>query len=312
MELLVSVFFSVLCIVLGLGLWANRQAALRQRHRIAAARLSGVAEVTPRTAAPVRREPARAAASRFPALRWAEVAIAQAGLELSPQTLLLSIIALAIAGPALMAFWPRTPAAAAAGLSFPLVPIIWLCTKRTRRLKTLAHQIPYLLDTLKSALESGHTLLRGLQMAAQNNPEPLAGELRGIVDQVRVGVNLPLALESMCRRVPIEELTFLADAVGVQDEVGSSLAEILEHVAQSIRNRQRLDDQIRVITSQSRMSARIVSALPAIILSVFFLVRPDYVEVLFKNPIGIRMLEAALVMDVVAYFIMREIARVDY
>jgi tight adherence protein B len=116
----------------------------------------------------------------------------------------------------------------------------------------------------------------------------------------------------MCRRVPVEELTFLADAVGVQDEVGSSLAEILEHVAQSIRNRQRLDDQIKVITSQSRMSARIVSALPAIILSVFFLVRPDYVEILFQNPIGMRMLEAALVMDIVAYFIMREIARVDY
>ena len=121
--------------------------------------------------------------------------LAQAGLELAPQTLLVSLIGLAIAGPALAAFWLRTTTAVAVGLSLPLVPIIWLRRMRTRRLKTLAHQIPYLLDTLKSALESGHTLLRGLQMAAQNNPEPLAGELRGIVDQVRVGVSLPLALE---------------------------------------------------------------------------------------------------------------------
>ena len=116
----------------------------------------------------------------------------------------------------------------------------------------------------------------------------------------------------MCRRVPIDELSFLADAVGVQEETGSSLAEILQHVAQSIRNRQRLNDQIKVLTSQSRMSAIIVSALPAVILGAFFLMRGDYVEVLFHDPVGIRMLEAAIAMDVLAYFIMREIARVDY
>jgi tight adherence protein B len=149
-------------------------------------------------------------------------------------------------------------------------------------------------------------------MASANNPEPLASELRFIIDQVRVGVTLPLAIEAMYRRVPVEELGFLASAVSVQADSGSSLAEILEHVSQSIRYRQRLDDQIRTLTSQSRSSAMIVSALPAVVLGVFSLLRADYVRVLFTNPLGVKLLEAAIVLDFLAFVIMRRIAQVDF
>ncbi|HXR25403.1 MAG TPA: type II secretion system F family protein [Candidatus Binataceae bacterium] len=313
MELLASIFFAVLFIVLAISLWANRNAEHVQRQRVAGVRLEGsfgaVLEGTPGA----RREPTRDTAGPWhPVLRWAGELLAQAGLDFAPETLLVSLVALALAGPALASIWLQTDTAIIAGLSLPFVPLFWLRRRRSQRLKTLAHQIPYLLDTLKAALEAGHTLLRGLQMAAQNNPEPLATELRVIVDQVRVGVNLPMALESMYRRVPIDDLGFLADAVSVQEETGSSLAQILKHVAQSIRNRQRLADQIRVLTSQSRMSAMIVAALPGVILGAFSLMRSDYTDILFHDPLGNRMLEAACIMDVLAFFIMREIARVDY
>lgn len=313
MELLVAIFFAVLFIVLAVSLWANRHADHLRRLRVAGTRLVGSSGAAPATTPGARRELARdATAPWYPLVRWAGDALAQAGLELAPETLLVSLVALTLAGPALAAIWLPVNTALAGGLSIPLVALFWLRDRRQRRLKTLAHQIPYLLDTLKAALEAGHTLLRGLQMAAQNNPEPLAGELRVIVDQVRVGVNLPLALEAMYRRVPIDDLSFLTDAVSVQEETGSSLAQILEHVAQSIRNRQRLADQIRVLTSQSRMSAIIVAALPGVILGAFSLMRGDYTAALFHTPIGNRMLEAGCAMDVVAFFIMREIARVDY
>jgi tight adherence protein B len=313
MELIIAIFFTVLFIVLAISLWMNRHADEVQRQRAAATRLEGAFGATPAAPTGVRRDPTRGAAAAWhPALRWADDALAQTGLELAPQTLLVGLLALGVAGAALATLWLPANSAVIIGLSVPLVPVVWLRRRRQQRLQALARQIPYLLDTLKSAIEAGHTLLRGLQMAARNSPEPLAGELQVIVDQVRVGMSLPLALEAMCRRVPIDELSFLADAVSVQEETGSSLAEILLHVAQSIRNRQRLDDQIKVLTSQSRMSATIVSALPSIILGVFSLVRGDYTDVLFHDPIGIRMLEAAVVMDLVAFFIMREIARVDY
>ncbi len=313
MELLVSIFFAVLFIVLAISLWANRHAEQVQRQRVAAVRLEGSFGAVLDGTTGARRELTRGTAGLgHPVLGGAGDILAQAGFDLAPETLLVSLAALALAGPALTTIWLPTNTAIITGLSLPLVPLFWLRARRRGRLKTLAQQIPYLLDTLKAALEAGHTLLRGLQMAAQNNPEPVATELRVIVDQVRVGVNLPMALESMYRRVPIDDLGFLADAVSVQEETGSSLAQILEHVAQSIRNRQRLADQIRVLTSQSRMSAIIVAALPGIILGAFSLMRGDYTAILFHDPLGNRMLEAACAMDVLAFFVMREIARVDY
>jgi tight adherence protein B len=313
MELLVSIFFAVLFIVLAVSLWANRHADHLQRQRLAAARLEGSSNATLAGPPGARRVATRDAADPwYPVVRWADDTLAQAGLAYPPETLLVGLAALVVGGPALAILWLPIDTALAVGLGLPVVALGWLRGRRKRRLKTLAHQLPYLLDTLKAALEAGHTLLRGLQMASQNNPEPLAGELRVIVDQVRVGVTLPLALEAMYRRVPIDDLSFLADAVSVQEETGSSLAQILEHVAQSIRNRQRLGDQIRVLTSQSRMSAIIVASLPGVILGAFSLMRGDYTAALFHTPIGNRMLEAGCAMDVLAFFIMREIARVDY
>jgi tight adherence protein B len=198
------------------------------------------------------------------------------------------------------------------GAALALVPFLYLRVKRNRRLKTMGHQLPYVLDMLRSALQAGHNLLRGLQMASSNSPDPLATELRMIVDHVRVGMRLPIAFELMYRRVPVEELSFLAAAVSVQEETGSSLGEILERVSQSIRNRQRLRDQIQTVTAQSRLSSIIVAALPAVILGAFYLLRPDYVEVLFTNPTGNRLLEGAVVLDVIAFLIMQRIARVDF
>jgi tight adherence protein B len=125
-------------------------------------------------------------------------------------------------------------------------------------------------------------------------------------------MTLSMALTGMYRRIPMEELGFVAAAVRVQTEIGSSLAEILQHVSQSVRNRQRLSQQIRALTAQSRASAIIVSILPVIILVIFSVLKPDYTRPLFTNPLGIRMLQTAIVLDVMAFFAMRRIAKVDY
>jgi tight adherence protein B len=305
MQLLTSVFLIVLFIVLSLGLWTGRQLTERQHQRLAGTRLEG--PLGPEPTLPIEMPDWLA-----PVLRWVADKLAGAGLDFAPEALLLSLIGLALIGAIVARVWVPTGPAIAIGLSIPLLVFFWLHRRRVRRLKTLAQQLPYLLDTLKAAVEAGHTMLRGLQMAAQSSPEPLASEIRAVVDRVRVGMGLPLALEAMYRRVPIDDLNFLADAVLVQEEAGSSMAQILQHTAESIRSRQRLDEQIMVLTSQSRMSARIVAALPGLVLAVFSLIHGDYVQLLFHNPVGTRILVAAIVMDVTAFLIMREIARVDY
>ena len=226
--------------------------------------------------------------------------------------LMLAIPALLVAGTFISGHWLTVPGALLFGVAAATAPVLYARRKRAQRFKLLGEQLPYLIDLLKSALESGHTMLRALQMAGQNLPEPVSGELRLIVEQVQLGMTLPLALEAMYQRAPVEELGFLVAAVRVQTNVGNSLAEVFQHVAEGMRNRQRAEHQLRAITAQSRASAVIVTLLPFIVLAAFSLINPDYSRPLFHNEYGQKMLETALVLDIIAFFVMRRIARVNY
>ncbi|MGA8568938.1 MAG: type II secretion system F family protein [Candidatus Binataceae bacterium] len=226
--------------------------------------------------------------------------------------LMLAIPALLVAGTFVSGHWLNVPGALLCGVAAATAPVLYAHRKRTQRLKLLGEQLPYLIDLLKSALESGHTMLRALQMAAHNLPEPISDELRLIVEQVQLGMTLPLALEAMYQRAPVEELSFLVAAVRVQTDVGNSMAEVFQHVAEGMRNRQRAEHQLRALTAQSRASAVIVTLLPFIVLVAFSLINPGYSRPLFHNQYGQKMLETAIVLDIIAYFVMRRIARVNY
>jgi len=226
--------------------------------------------------------------------------------------MLLAVPALMVAGTFISGRWMNLPGALLCGVGAAALPVIYARQKYKKRLKLLAEQLPYFIDLLKSALESGHTMLRALQMSGQNLPEPVSGELRVIVEQVGLGMPLPLALEAMHRRAPLEELGFLVAAVRMQSDVGSSLAEVLQHVSEGMRHRQRAEQQLRALTAQSRASAMIVTLLPFSVLAAFSLINPAYSAPLFHNDYGRAMLKTAVVLDLVAYFVMRRIARVDF
>jgi tight adherence protein B len=226
--------------------------------------------------------------------------------------LVLAIPTLPVAVTIIADKWLDLPSALLCGVGASALPVLYARRKRKHQLKLLGEQLPYLIDLLKSALESGHTMLRALQMAGQNLPEPISAELRLIVEQVQLGMSLPMALEAMYQRTPVEELGFLVAAVRIQTDVGNSLAEVFQHVSEGMRNRQRAEHQSRALTAQSRASGVIVSLLPFIVLAAFSLINPNYSRPLFHNEYGKKMLETAIVLDVIAYFVMRRIARVNF
>jgi tight adherence protein B len=290
---------------------------IRQKHRIARERelerRLGNSPASPRTRAAwmsPKDEMTRVLA-RLSTVPWAGGYLSDT-MRQATVPLMLAIPALLVAGTFISGHWLTVPGALLFGVAAATAPVLYARRKRAQRFKLLGEQLPYLIDLLKSALESGHTMLRALQMAGQNLPEPVSGELRLIVEQVQLGMTLPLALEAMYQRAPVEELGFLVAAVRVQTNVGNSLAEVFQHVAEGMRNRQRAEHQLRAITAQSRASAVIVTLLPFIVLAAFSLINPDYSRPLFHNEYGQRMLETALVLDIVAYFVMRRIARVNY
>jgi tight adherence protein B len=237
----------------------------------------------------------------------------QAGIYARIADILLVILLLFTAGLfAGQAIWGHVLISIGIGGAMASLPIIYIRMRRQRRLKAFAKQLPYALDLLKSSLEAGHTLLRGLQVVVSEFSEPISIEFRSAIEQSRLGLPLPRALEEMLKRVPQDDLRLLVVAVRVQSEVGSSLAIILGRLSEIVRTRQRLQQQIKALTAQSKMSGRLVGFLPIVMLAAFSVIQPSYTNTLFFDPTGQKILEVAAVLDALAFLSIRKLLKVKY
>jgi tight adherence protein B len=246
-------------------------------------------------------------------LRNLEENMWQAGIYMRVSEMLLVIVLMFLAGLFLgQAIWHDSLFAAGSGIGFLFLPLIYIRFRRTRRMKAFGQQLPFALDLMKSSLEAGHSLNRGMQVVVQEFADPLGSEFRTVLEQTRIGLPLPRALEDMLKRVPEDDLRLLVIAVKVQNDVGSSLAKIIGRLAEIVRTRQRLRLQIRALTAQSRMGGSIVALLPIIVLGAFSLVQPGYAGVLFYDPTGLKILKAAIVMDLLAFITIRRLLKLKY
>ena len=237
----------------------------------------------------------------------------QAGLYLRPSEVLLIMGLLFGAGVAAGEAWlGDAMLAAGLGMALSTLPLFYIRFRRKRRLRTFGLQLPEVLDLLKSSLEAGHSLLRGMQLIVEEFKQPISGEFQMVLEQTRIGLPLSRALEDMLKRVPEDSLRFFVIAVKVQSEVGSSLAEVVGRLAETIRNRHRVQMQIRALTAQSRLSGMVVGILPALVLGAFSIIQPDYARTLFFDPLGLKMLKAAILLDVMAFVTIRRLLRLDY
>jgi tight adherence protein B len=237
----------------------------------------------------------------------------QAGIYMRVSEMLLIILLMFGGGMALgQAIWHDLLFAAGCGAGFATLPIVYIRFRRQRRLRAFIQQLPFALDLMKSSLEAGHSLNRGLQVVVQEFSDPLGSEFRTVLEQTRIGLPLPRALEDMLKRVPEEDLRLLVVAVKVQTEVGSSLAVIIGRLAEIVRMRQRLRLQIRALTAQSRMGGMIVGLLPPVILGIFSLVQPSYAITLFTDPTGQKILKFAIVLDALAFITIRRMIRLKF
>ena len=198
------------------------------------------------------------------------------------------------------------------GLVIAVLPLAYIQVRRTRRLKAFGAQLPFALDLIKSSLEAGHSLQRAIQVLVSEFADPLGSEFRTVLEQNRIGLPLPRALEDMLKRVPEEDLRLLVVAVRVQTEVGSSLAQIVGRLSEIVRIRQRLRMQIKALTAQSRLGGLVVGVLPIVVLCIFSLIQPSYTHQLFYDPTGVKILKFAIGSDVLAIITIRRLLRVNY
>jgi tight adherence protein B len=201
--------------------------------------------------------------------------------------------------------------AAMAGVLAGGAPLFYVLHKRRQRFSKFEQELPEALDLIVSALRAGHSLVSALGLVAQESPDPIGVEFRICFDEQNYGLELRTALSNLLARVPLQDLRIVVTAILIQKESGGNLAEVLDKVAHVIRERYRLKRQVRVHTAQGRMTGWILSFLPIVLGVALYLIRPDTMSLLWRNPIGLKMLYASAALTVTGALIIRKIVNMQ-
>ena len=192
-----------------------------------------------------------------------------------------------------------------------LIPYGWLLHARKKRQKTMAEQLPDVLSILASSLRAGHSFLQALDQVAGEIKEPSAGEFHRVVSEIRLGRSIDDAMNEMAERVGSEDMRWAVMAVNIQRQVGGNLAEVLDIVANTVRERAYVQRQVRVLSAEGRLSIAILTALPFGIFFYLALVNPEYVAPLFNTMIGRILLLVGGTLMALGVFVMTRIVRID-
>lgn len=161
------------------------------------------------------------------------------------------------------------------------LPRMYINTAANRRMNKFNNQLGDTLNLWVNALRSGYSVLQGMETIATELPPPVSKEFERVVQEVRLGLSVEQALANMYRRVPSEDLDLVITAVNIQREVGGNLAEVLDVISFTIRERVRIQGEIRTLTAQGRISAWIISLLPVALGLLLYTINPDYVSELW-------------------------------
>ncbi len=208
-------------------------------------------------------------------------------------------------------FFPQIPLNLAFGLLAGLLPLAFIAWKRRRRMRQFEEHFPEALDLLGRAVRAGHAFTTGLEMIGKEAPEPMAGEFRTAFEEQNFGLPLRDALLNLCERVPLIDVRFFVTALLIQKETGGNLAEILDGLARVIRDRFRIYREVRTRTAQGRLTAGILIALPPIMMVLLGAVNPHYMNVMFTDPMGPRVLAIAATMQVIGSAILWKIIHIE-
>ena len=197
------------------------------------------------------------------------------------------------------------------GLGFGLaIPFFILNSKRARRQRTIADQLPEALDFLSRILKAGHSLPTGIQMIADELPMPLAEEFRRCYEQHSLGQPLEDSFKEMASRIESPDFAFFITAILIQRQTGGDLSELLGNISGMIRGRIRLAQQVKSKTAEGRFTGYILVAFPAAMFLIMYAMNPDYTAIMFQTFMGKCMLGAAIVLVFMGLFAIRKITTI--
>ena len=184
------------------------------------------------------------------------------------------------------------------------IPKIWLGRRKAGRLNAFNKQLPDTITLIANALRAGSSFLQAIELVVRESRPPISTEFSRVIREVNLGLPFETAMENMVRRVRSDDLELMATAISIQHTVGGNLAEILDSIAYTIRERVRIKGEIRTLTAQQRLSGYVVGFLPIALAGFLFVAAPSFMDPMFLNPPGILGLPAGVIVLMFGGFMM--------
>ncbi|MBX7445204.1 type II secretion system F family protein [Arthrobacter sp. MAHUQ-56] len=235
-----------------------------------------------------------------------------AGVKMAPADFTVAVAVASILTGAFVALLTHPLLGLMAGAATPLLAKVVLVFLRDRRRAKFEEQLTDTIQMLIGGLRVGHSVLRSVEAAAQEADAPTSEELLRIVNETRIGKDSRIAFEDVADRMDSEDFRWISQAIQINREVGGDLAEVLEQVAGTIRERSEIKGQIRSLSAEGRMSAYVLMAMPVGVAFILAFINPGYLNVFVEKPLGLLMLVGASVMFTVGGFWMSRVVKIKF
>lgn len=247
----------------------------------------------------------------FPRIENLRLLMEQGAVDMKVGTFFLLTIVLAAAGGLLTLLFGLPsifPLIVAAGAG--CLPYLWLLRKKKKRIQAFEAQLPEAIDLLARAIRAGHAFTTGFQMIGEECPDPVGEEFRRSFEEQKFGLPLKDSLLNLMERIDLVDVRIFVTALLVQREVGGNLAEILDKIAYTIRERFKILRQVRVYTAQGRLTGYLLGGLPIILGMLLTAMNAEYMAILFERQIGRVLMAVAAVLQITGFFIIRKIIHI--
>lgn len=207
-----------------------------------------------------------------------------------------------------ISMWPLAFLAGIFGWSLPSIVVK---SKIKKRIRLLNEQLCDAITMMSNSLKAGYSFFQTVDMVSEEMTGPVAEEFGTLKKEVNLGLNTERALENMVARVSSEDLELVVTAVMIQRQVGGNLAEVLDNITTTIRDRIKIKGELKTITAQGKISGYVISILPFILCGIIYLITPQMMSLLFTRPLGLIMIGAAAVMEIIGIILIRKVVRIE-
>jgi tight adherence protein B len=238
--------------------------------------------------------------------------LARANLKITVGELMAATVILVIAAAGIAYLLRRDIiiTAVACVLGF-FAPRLYVSLLRNRRLRAFDNQLGDTINLMVNGIRAGYSIMQAMEAVSEEMGPPISEEFGRVVREVQLGLTLEQSLHNMLRRITSDDLDMMVTAINVQREVGGNLAEVLDAISHTIRERIRIKGEIRALTAYGRGAGNLLTAVPIILAFVIYLITPDFMELLWTDRCGWVMIGVAILGIILGYIVIRKIVNID-